>query len=158
MNVRLSLASALLLVVLFPRFEWTWLAPIAIAPLLIACAREASWKRRFVNGWIADAVFWGSVCYWIQFVLEVHGGMGFWGGWGTFLLFALYKGLHLGVFSVLAGFLLPKPWAIPAIAALWTGFERTHGPLAFAWLNLGDAGIGMPALLKLAPYAGVYGV
>lgn len=157
-SLALSLLSTLLLILIFPRFDWTWLAPIAIAPLLVACERESSWRRRFVNGWIAGAVFWGVVCYWIQFVLEVHGGMGFWGGWGTFLLFALYKGLHLSVFAVLAGFLMPKPWAIPAIAALWTGIERTHGPLAFAWLDLGNAGIGMPAPMRLAPILGVYGL
>ena len=44
-------------------------------------------------------MFWFGVCYWIQFVLEVHGGMGRWGGWGTFLLFAVLKGLHMAVFT-----------------------------------------------------------
>lgn len=158
MNTALTLASALLLILVFPRFGWTWLAPVALAPVLVACANEISWKRRFVNGWLAGAVFWGGVCYWIQFVLEVHGGMGRWGGWGTFLLFALYKGLHLGAFCALAGFLMPRAWAIPAVAALWTGIERTHGPLAFAWLDLGNAGIDRPLLLRLAPFTGVYGL
>jgi apolipoprotein N-acyltransferase len=107
---------------------------------------------------MAGAVFWGSVCYWIQFVLEVHGGMGRWGGWGTFLLFALYKGLHLGAFAALAGLLMPRAWAVPAVAALWTGLERTHGPLLFAWLDLGNAGVDMPVVLRLAPFTGVYGL
>jgi apolipoprotein N-acyltransferase len=147
-----------LLILIFPRFGWTWLAPVALAPLLVACAREASWKMRFVQGWMAGAVLWGAVCYWIQFVLEVHGGMGRWGGWGSFLLFALYKGLHLGAFTVLAGFLMPRAWALPAIAALWTGIERTHGPFLFAWLDLGNAGVDMPVMLRLAPFTGVYGL
>src|SRR5262249_41281604 len=129
-----------------------------IAPILIACAREASWKRRFLDGWIAGAIFWGGVCYWIQFVLGVHGGMGRWGGWGTFFLFAIYKGLHIGAFAALAGRLISSAWAIPAVAALWTGLERTHGPMAFAWLDLGNAGIEMPLLLRLAPITGVYGL
>src|SRR5947207_4070943 len=90
-NFALTLSSALFLILIFPRFGWTWLAPVALAPLLVACAREMSWKKRFAYGWIAGAVFWASVCYWIQFVLEVHGGMGRWGGWSTFVLFALYK-------------------------------------------------------------------
>ena len=158
MNLTLTLSSALLLILIFPRFGFTWLAPVALAPALVACAWEASWKRRFLNGWMAGAVFWGCVCYWIQFVLEVHGGMGRWGGWGTFLLFALYKGLHLGGFCALAGYVLPRAWAIPAIAALWTGIERTHGPMAFAWLDLGNAAIDVPRLLRLAPFTGVYGI
>ena len=119
---------------IFPRFNFTLLAPFALAPLLIACAREHSWRRRWLNGWAAGAVFWCGMCSWIQFVLDVHGGMGRWGGWGGFALFGLYKGLHMAVFTALAGLVMKRWWAIPAVAALWTGIERTHGPFGFAWL------------------------
>lgn len=158
MNFALALVSGVLLILIFPRFNLTWLAPVALTPLLIACARESSWKRRFLEGWLAGGAFWFGVCYWIQFVLEVHGGLGRWGGWGTFLLFAVLKGLHLALFAMLAGFILPRPWAIPAIAALWTGLERTNGPLGFTWLELGNAGIDMPVAMRLAPITGVYGL
>ena len=157
-NLGLSLASAVLLILLFPGFNISWLAPIALTPLLIVCAREASWKRRWFYGWAAGALFWCGVCPWIQFVMEVHGGMGIWGGWGTFVLFGLYKGLHMAVFATLAGFLLVRWWAIPAVAALWTGIERTHGFFGFAWLDLGNAAIDMPLLMRLAPVTGVYGL
>jgi apolipoprotein N-acyltransferase len=157
-NYALSILSAILLILIFPRFDWTWLAPVALSPLLVACARERSWKRRFLEGWSGGFVFWFGVCYWIQFVLEVHGGMGVWGGWGTFVLFAILKGLHMAVFAALAGFVIDRWWAIPAIAALWTGLERTHGPFGFAWLDLGNAGIDMPVAMRLAPIVGVYGL
>ncbi len=158
MNLVLSLVSALLLVFLFPGFNLTWLAPVALSPMLIACAREPSWKRRWFYGWAAGAVFWCGVCPWIEFVMDVHGGLGPWGGWGTFVLFGLYKGLHIAVFATLAGFLMPRGWAIPAVAALWTGIERTHGFFGFAWLDLGNAGIDMPLPMRLAPITGVYGL
>jgi apolipoprotein N-acyltransferase len=157
-NFALSIFTAVLLILIFPRFDLTWLAPIALAPLLVACVFERSWKRRFLQGWAGGFVFWFGVCYWIQFVLEVHGGMGKWGGWGTFVLFAVLKGLHMAVFAALAGFVMHRWWAIPASAALWTGLERTHGPFGFAWLNLGNAGIDMPAAMRLAPVVGVYGL
>ena len=158
MNLVLALVSALLLVLLFPGFHLTWLAPVALAPILIACAREISWKRRWFYGWAAGALFWCGVCPWIEFVMDVHGGMGPWGGWGTFILFGLYKGLHMAVFATLAGFLMPRWWAIPAVAALWTGIERTHGFFGFAWLDLGNAAIDMSWLMRLAPITGVYGL
>jgi apolipoprotein N-acyltransferase len=157
-NLALSLVSAVLLILIFPRFNLTWLAPVALTPLLIACARESSWKKRVIQGWLAGFAFWFAVCYWIQFVLEVHGGMGRWGGWATFVLFAAIKGLHLAVFACLAGFLIPKAWAVPAVAALWAGLERTHGLLGFTWLELGNAGIDMPVPMRLAPITGVYGL
>jgi apolipoprotein N-acyltransferase len=157
-NLLLSVLSGLLLILVFPRFNLVWLAPVALTPILIACARESSWRRRFLGGWAGGFMFWFGVCYWIQFVLEVHGGMGRWGGWGTFVLFAILKGLHMAIFAALAGFLLPKPWAIPAVAALWTGLERTHGPLGFTWLQLGNAGIDMAIPMRLSPFTGVYGL
>ena len=157
-NTGLALWSGLLLILIFPRFNLTWLAPVGLVPHLVGCVRELSWKRRFLEGWAAGFVFWFGVCYWIQFVLEVHGGMGRWGGWGTLVLFAVLKGLHMAIFAALAGLLMPKPWAVPAVAALWTGLERTHGPLGFAWLDLGNAGVDMPVAMRLAPITGVYGI
>ena len=154
----LSALTAILLILLFPRFDLTWLAPIALSPVLISCAREPRWRKRFLHGWIAGFIFWFGVCYWIQFVLEVHGGMGRWGGWATFTLFAVLKGLHMAIFASLAGFLITRWLAIPAIAALWTGLERTHGPLGFTWLQLGNAGIDMPVAMRIAPILGVYGL
>src|SRR5271163_1428885 len=157
-NYPLAIASAVLLVLSFPGWNYYWLAPFALAPLLYALANEPRPGYRFLLGYVTGNLYWFGVCYWIQFVLEVHGGMGRWGGWGTFVLFAFLKGLHMALFAVLAGFVMPRAWALPVIAALWTGIERTHGPLGFAWLDLGNAGIGMPLLLRLAPMTGVYGL
>jgi apolipoprotein N-acyltransferase len=157
-NFALAILTGLTLILTFPNFTFTWLAPVALAPLLIAVAHESSWKKRFLQGWIAGFVFWFGVCNWIQFVLEVHGGMGRWGGWGTFVLFAIIKGLQMAAFAALAGWLMSRWWAIPAVAALWAGIERTHGPAGFAWLDLGNAGIDMPVLMRLAPFTGVYGL
>jgi apolipoprotein N-acyltransferase len=164
-NLGLSLLSGVLLVLIFPNFNFTMLAPVALTPLLIACARENSWKRRFISGWASGFVFWFAVCYWIQFVLEVHGGMGRWGGWGTFVLFALLKGLYTAAFAALVGPVMRTPWAIPGAAALWTAVEYAHGTiglawigLGFAWLDLGNAAIDMPLIPRLAPITGVWGL
>ena len=158
MNLSLSLLSALFLIGIFPRFNFTWLAPLALTPLLVACALETSWKLRALYGWAAGFVFWFGVCYWIQFVLAVHGGLDLWLSWVTFCLFALLKGFHMALFALFAGFVMKRWWAIPGIAALWTGIERTHGPLGFAWLDLGNAGVDMPLAMRLAPFTGVYGL
>jgi apolipoprotein N-acyltransferase len=162
-NFTLALLTAMLLVLLFPNlffpnFGLPWLAPIALVPLLIALAYEPRPLWRFLLGEFAGIVYWFTICYWIQFVLEVHGGMGHWGSWGTFALFCVLKALHLALFSLLAAVLIDTKYAIPAIAALWTGIERTHGTFGFAWLTLGNAGIDMPLPLRVAPFVGVYGI
>lgn len=154
----LALFSALLLLLLFPKFEIFWLAPIALTPLLFALARTSSAWQRFLMGWAAGTFFWFFLCDWIQFVLEVHGGMGHWGSWASFVLFAVIKGLHLAVFSLFAGILMNRPYAVPAVAALWIGLERTHATFGFTWLDLGNAGIDMSLPLRVAPILGVYGL
>jgi len=156
----LSLAalSAVLLILTFPGMNWNWLAPLALAPLLYAAAKEERPWRRFLLGEAAGFVYWFGVCYWIQFVLAYHGAMGEAAGWGLFVLFSVAKALHMAVFTWLAGYVMEKPYAIPAVAALWVGIERTHGDLGFAWMALGNAGIDMEVPMRLAPWVGVYGL
>jgi apolipoprotein N-acyltransferase len=158
LNWLLALVSAAFLVLCFPRFQIAWLAPVALAPLLIALAREPRPLRRFLLGWASGVVYWFGVCYWIQFVLSFHGGLGNLAGWAVFLLFCFVKALHMGVFAWLAGILIRRWWAVPAVAALWVAIEATHGSLGFAWLALGNAGINMDLPLRLAPITGVYGL
>jgi apolipoprotein N-acyltransferase len=158
LNWALALVSAALLILSFPGFGLAWLAPIALAPLLMAAAREARPLRRFLVGWAAGAVYWFGVCYWIEYTLAVYGGLGNVAGWAVFLLFALAKGLHLAFFTLLAGILMRRWWAIPAVAALWVAVEATHGFLGFQWVTLGNAAIDMGVPLRLAPITGVWGI
>jgi len=157
-NWLLAALSGFLLVLVFPKFNLVWLAPFALTPLLVALARETRPLRRFGLGYIAGLVYWCGVNYWIQFVLDVHGGTGPVAGWLLFALFCLAKSLHLGVFAWLAGWALEISWAAVAVPALWVAVEWTHGPLGFAWLDLGNAGIDMSVPLRLAPFTGVYGL
>src|SRR5580704_4564001 len=84
LNWLLACISGLLFILVFPRFNFTWLAPFAPAPLLFAVAREPRPWRRFLLGWVAGVIYWFGVCYWIQFVLSFHGGMGDAAGWAVF--------------------------------------------------------------------------
>src|SRR5207248_8147681 len=143
LNWTLALASAALLILTFPGFSLAWLAPFAMAPMLLAVARERGWRMRFLLGWSAGVVYWSGVCNWIQYDLAVHGGVGQVTGWALFVLFAVAKAVHMGVFAALGGILMRRWWAVPTVAALWVAVEMTHGPLGFAWMALGNAGIDM---------------
>ncbi len=147
-----ALASALLVVIHagFPQA-----APFALVPLLWAMRSEKSFRY----GWLTGILQWGGLCYWIEGTLARHGGMDPWLAWLMLILFSLAKGLHTAVFAWLARPLLKHAlWAPPAVAALWTGIESTHGSFGFAWLTLGNAGIDSAYLARLAPFTGVYGI
>lgn len=158
LNLALSLLSAVLLILTFPGFSFSFLAPVALTPLLIAMAREAKPLRRFLCGWAAGFVFWIGVCYWIETDLARFGGVGPVVAWALEVLFAVTKGLHMAVFALIAGILMRRWWAVPAVAAWWVAVEVTHGSLGFAWLALGNAGIDMSVPLRLAPITGVWGL
>jgi apolipoprotein N-acyltransferase len=157
-NWALALLSAALLILAFPKADLAWLAPVALTPLLIAVARERRPFRRFLLGFGAGVVYWLGACYWIQHNLAVNGGVSQAVAWALLLLFALAKALHLAAFALLAGWPMRRWWAVPAVAALWVAIEATHGPLGFAWLALGNAGIDMGIPMRLAPFTGVYGL
>jgi apolipoprotein N-acyltransferase len=158
LNPALAFASGLFLVLIFPRFNLTWLAPAALAPLLVAVMRETRPRRRFLLGYITGLVYWFGVNYWIQFVLSFHGGTGDVAGWLLFGLFCLAKAIQMGIFGWLAGAFLERQWAVPAVAALWVALEISHEYTGFAWLPLGSAGVEMNLPMRLAPFTGVYGL
>jgi apolipoprotein N-acyltransferase len=157
-NWALALLSAALLALSFPRYNLFWLAPVALAPLIIATARERRPGRRFLMGWSAGIVYWFTVCNWIQSTIQQHGGMSAAAAWFCFMLFCLAKALQMGAFAWLAGWTMRWRLAIPSTAALWVLIEYTHGYLGFEWLNLGNAAIDMGLPIRLASITGVWGI
>ncbi len=158
LKLGLAAASAVLLILAYPHFGLAFLAPVAISPLVLASAIEKRHGRRFLLGWIAGFIYWAGACYWIQAVLAQHGGMSTAASWAGFALFSALKALHMGVFALLAGLLMPGAWAILSVPALWVLIESTHRWLGFAWLGLGNAGIDMGVPMRLAPWTGVWGL
>src|SRR5262245_3203908 len=71
----LALATALLLILSFPNFSFTFLAWIALAPLLLAIARGATVKRAFWLGWLAGVVFIFFAENWIAHSMVFFGDM-----------------------------------------------------------------------------------
>ena len=157
-NTLLALLSAAMLVLLFPPYNLNWLAPIAVAPLTVACARAGSWKARFALGYLAGVVYWFGVCHWISWTLAHHAGVSSLTAWLLFALFCLAKAVQMGIFGVLAAPLARSPLALPGIGALWVVLEWSHIHTAFEWLLLGNAGSNMALPLRLAPYTGVWGL
>lgn len=158
LNAILAALSAFLLVLAFPGFDYAVLAPVALAPLMIAAAREDSPRRRFALGYLSGAIYWCGLCNWIQWTLQHHAGVSTSVAWILFALFCLAKGLQTAVFAWLAGLLPARWWAPPAMAALYVSVEYTHSWTGFEWLNLGNAAGDMSFLLRLAPVTGVWGL
>jgi len=98
----LAAVSGLAQVLLFPQFSLWFLAPLAVAPLLVAVARETGTRRHFLLGWLAGAIYWAGSCYWIYDVMHRYAYMAAAAAAAIFAGFFLVKGLHLGVFAMIA--------------------------------------------------------
>ena len=153
-----ALLAGLLQVLVFPGAALSWLAPVCLVPLLAAVARARP-RRRFLLGWLSGIVFWGGACYWVFPVMRDYAGIAAPAAAALYAAFAGVKGLHAAAFAALAGPLLARPWAVPAIAALWTALEGSHQYLGFTWTLLGNAApdFALPQVARLAPWTGVYG-
>ncbi len=158
LNWILSLVSAALLVLLYPRFNYVWLAPVALTPMLIACVRERDWKWRAAFGYAAGIVYWFGICNWIEWTLAHHAGISDFVAWFLFALFCLAKAAQMAAFAAAAGPILRTPLAVPGVAALWVVLEWTHSFTGFEWLNLGNAASDLSLPLRLAPITGVWGI
>ncbi len=150
----IALLTAALLLLVFPGFNLTFLAPFALIPLVYQLDRKPGILYSYATG----VLYWFGLCYWIQFTLAEHAGTGQALGWALFVLFSLAKGVQMAVFGWLAARTLRTRWAVPATAALWTVVEWTHQYTGFTWLLLGNAVIDWPYITRLAPVTGVYGI
>ncbi len=151
-------ASGAAQVLVFPRFSAEWLAPVCLVPLLLAL-RNCSAGRRFALGFLCGSVFWSGSCYWIYPVMRDYAGISPPVAGILFVLFFAVMAPQMGVFAVLAGRALSRPWSVPAVAVLWVAVEGTYQYLFFTWTLLGNAAVDFPVphLLRLAPWTGVYG-
>ena len=153
-----ALLSGLAQVLVYPRFSWCWLAPVCLVPLLVVLRRESP-KRRFALGWLSGMLFWGGTCYWIYPVMRDYASIAPTVAALLFIGFFIIKALHSGVFALLAGPMLERWWAVPALAALWVGVEGSHQYAFFTWTQLGNAALDFPVpqIARLAPWTGIYG-
>ena len=159
LNWLLALLSAALLDPHFPRFSIVWFAPVALAPSAGRAWRAnrgpaaASCSAGPPASSTGSASATGSSSCWLSTAAWAGGADG-----ALFLLFCFAKALHLAVFAMLAGRCSCALVGGPRRRRAVGGHRVTHGSLGFAWLALGNAGIDMAVPVRLAPYAGVYGI
>ena len=154
-------ASALLLILSFPNFEYHQLAWIGLVPLLVVIARRPSPLRAFILGWAVGSVFFYTTCYWLTYSMIHYGGLPAVVAYLLLIPGALVVGIFHGLFAMMVALVVQK-WGRLAImfaplfwAALeWIRLEVT-GQL---WNALGYSQAFHPWLIQPASWGGVYAV
>jgi len=153
-----------------PLSAWhSWLAWIALAPLLLAIllpapdGRMVSPLQAALLGYGCGFLWYLGNCYWIYQTMYLYGGMPRVAAFGILILFCLYLGLYHALFGWLlrpaAGKSQRIGLALLTAPFLWVAVELARAHVtSFPWDQLGMSQIDHPYLTSLAPWTGVYGI
>jgi apolipoprotein N-acyltransferase len=154
-------ASALLLILSFPNFEYYLLAWIGLAPLLVVIARRPSPLRAFILGWAVGSVFFYTTCYWLTYSMIHYGGLPTIVAYLLLVPAALVVGIFHGLFAALIALAIQK-WGRMAILLapiFWTALEWVRlSVTGQLWNALGYSQAYHNQIIEPATWGGVYAV
>jgi len=145
----LSIVSAVLLILSFPNFDFSFLAWIALAPLFFAI-RNKKPSQAFLFGYLTGFIFYLGSLYWLIHV-TLPG----------LILLCLYLALYFGIFTLLSNYTLSaNRYPLITVPALWVVLEylRTNFATGFGWPLLGYCQYRNLAVIQIADITGPYGV
>ena len=147
-NILLSVLSGILAFLAFPPLKIGLAAWVCLVPLLVAVKRAGS-TRAFSLGFIAGAVFFGTLLYWLVNVTVP----------GTVIL-VLVLALFLGLFAFVAGIVFKYSMDLLILPFVWVVLEyiRSHLFTGCPWGLLGYSQYTNINLIQVADLTGVYGV
>ncbi|HET6973594.1 MAG TPA: apolipoprotein N-acyltransferase [Pyrinomonadaceae bacterium] len=152
-------ASALLLILSFPNFEYYQLAWIGLVPLLVVIGRRPSPLRAFILGWAVGSVFFYATCYWLTYSMIHYGGLPTALAYLLLIPGALVVGIFHGLFAALIALAIQKWGRMTVLLApiFWITFEWVRlvvtGQL---WNALGYSQAYHQWVIQPATWGGVY--
>lgn len=162
-SVLFSFLSAGLLVLSFPKFNLSFLAWIALVPVLSVCL-DSKPKRSFLLGIIFGVTFYCGLMYWLIPTFRVAGESP-WAGFLALLLLssylALYKGIFFYAISLAGRSGLRSSVLFPVFSSgLWVVLEYLRTTLfgGFPWGVIGYSQWNFLTLIQVSDIMGVYGV
>jgi len=146
-----------LLALAFPRPDLSWLAWVALVPLMLVMAR-----RPFRSGFVAGLTFFAAILYWVNIVMTTYGHLHPVLSVVAWLLLSAYLALFFGVATWAACRLKElRGYAVPlTLPVLWVALEflREFLLTGFPWATLGYSQHDNLTLLQSADLFGVYGL
>lgn len=154
-------ATAIFLILSFPDFEFSFLAWIALVPLLWTIVRRPSPLSAFILGWAASTAFFYGSCSWLSYSMIHYGGLSTVLAYSLVLLPTIVVGFFTGLFALLLALSVKKWGNLGLLLApvFWAAFEWLRlivtGQL---WNALGYSQAFHPAFIQPAKWGGVYAV
>ncbi len=154
-----AIASGVLLVLSFPQFDYSFLAWIALAPLLLVLTQaEQTLRRAFALGWVTGFVFFFFSCNWITHSMIRYGGMNVVAAYAVAALFTAITGLFPALFALLTTHLVKTIglWATGFTPVLWVATEWLRAIVTgVTWNALGLSQVDSLVISRFAQIGGV---
>jgi apolipoprotein N-acyltransferase len=156
-NALFSIASAILLILAFPDFEYWFLAWFALVPLFWAIESEkASAAKSFVLGWLFGTIFFFGTCWWLTFAPITYASFPPTLAYFLMLCVAVMVGIFPAIFAAIFSILLkrfgsvailsaPFIWVFTEFLRYWLtgnnwnaiGYSQAFGGVGVAYASLG---------------------
>lgn len=156
-----SFLSGILLFLSFPKFGSTFVAWVALIPLLYTLHNTKSWFDAFSKGFLSGITANALIFYWIVYVVVNYGYLPYFAGISAMLLLSAYLGMYIATFA--AGVFYFQKINIPLIIAaplLWTSLEYAKSNLltGFPWANLAYSQYQNIYFIQILDIIGPYGI
>jgi apolipoprotein N-acyltransferase len=151
--------SAFLLILAFPPFEMSFLAWVALAPLLRVIASGISARRGFWLGWLAGIEFTFFAENWIAHSMTHFGRMLTLVAYTVALLFAAVLAVFPAIFAAAMAQLTRRFgwWAIAFAPVVWVATEWLRPFITgVTWNALGVSQVWHFSVARLSQFGGVY--
>ncbi len=161
-NISLALLSGVLLVLIFPKFNLSFLAWVALVPLFLALEGR-SLRESFNLGFLAGLVSFMGILYWIVPTI-VSSGESKLLGFVSLLFLSSYLAIYYGLFCLIFRYTSLKithyTLSLFFAPALWVSLELLRAYLfsGFPWALLGYSQWNFTPLIQISEFTGVYGV
>ena len=155
-----ALASGVLLVLSFPKFEWSWLAWVAFVPLLWALTLPAqTLKKSFALGFVTGFVFFFFSTNWITHSMTNYGGINVALAYLIAGIFSALVALFPALFALLTMIAI-KRFGFNAVGLapfIWVATEWLRAIITgVTWNALGISQVNYFEISKLSMTGGVY--
>jgi apolipoprotein N-acyltransferase len=155
-------ANALGLALAFPRTDWSAVAWVLVAPVIVVALARGP-RSALGWGWLFGGIFFLILLRWLDFTFQVYSAIPWPLTWGPILLLAAYCGLYVGLFAAAISWIGRR--RSPALALvvcpfLWVAGEWVRGRLmgGFPWGALGYSQYLRLQVIQIAELGGVHAV
>jgi len=161
-NISLALLSGILLVLIFPKFNLSFLAWVALVPLFLALEGK-NLRESFNLGFLAGLTSFTGILYWIVPTI-VSSGESKLLAFISLLLLSCYLSIYYGFFCLIFRYtslkIIHSTLSLFFAPALWVSLEllRAHLFSGFPWALLGYSQWNFTSLIQISEFTGVYGV